>query len=327
MRFLQARNGDHVIVPFQCELCHFRNVYGREPEADNYKDKELFVFARKANLHSFWSREHPTVRNNLKELIRMMKTEKRFGFVCTTPPLGPFPVNNDPGMKAAIAILDRSLDKGSYGPNVQWATFRKLMSGVRKTSQAGVKGLGDSVGAYKRNKIWISKAISHQFWFSRFMVGVHKPVGEVKRQDGAFTIQVILQIQVMLELDWTRSEASSKADRRRTAELGGWFIVGFCCGMRGEEIFLLELADTRNSLEAMLGDKAYFKVVLSGRSKANQISGSKFSFSCINVTSGSGLTSGVWIKHLVQIRSEESDGSQRIFFRVVNLTKPKPIQD
>ncbi len=31
-RFVEARNGDHLMVPFQCELCHFRNVYGREPE-------------------------------------------------------------------------------------------------------------------------------------------------------------------------------------------------------------------------------------------------------------------------------------------------------
>ena len=318
-RFVQARNGDHLMVPFQCELCHFRNVYGREPEALNLKDKEFFVFVRRANLDAFWSRELPTVRNNLKELNRMRMTEERFGFSCTTPPLGPFPVNDDLGMKAAISILDRSLDKGTYGPNVQWATFRKLMSGVTNTSQASVRGLGDSVGAYERQKMWISSVVSHQFWFSRFMVGIHKRVGEVKRQDEAFTIDVLKQIQLILELDWTRG--TDTEGKKRVAELGVWFIVGFCCGMRGEEMLLLELAGTRNSLEGMLEGQGYFKVVLSGRTKGNQISGSKFSLPCVNITSGTGLEPGVWMRRLIDIRSEESDNSGRIFFRGVTPTK------
>ena len=37
-----------------------------------------------------------------------------FGFDCTTSPLWPFPVNDDVGMKATVAILDRSLDKGTF---------------------------------------------------------------------------------------------------------------------------------------------------------------------------------------------------------------------
>ena len=64
---------DHLMVPFQCELCHFRNVYGREPQEQNFKDKEFFMFARRANLDAFWSQESLTVRNDLKELMRMKR--------------------------------------------------------------------------------------------------------------------------------------------------------------------------------------------------------------------------------------------------------------
>ncbi len=316
---METRNGDHLMVPFQCELCHFRNVYGREPESQNLKDKEFFIFARRASLDYFWSRELPIVRNNLKELMRMKRTEERFGFGCTTLLLGPFPVNDGLGMKAAIAILDRSLDKGSYGPNVQWAIFQKLMSGVTNTSQAGVGGLGDSVGAYERNKIWISTAVSHQFWFSRFIVGIHKRVGEIRRQDEAFAIQFIQEIHLQLELEW--NQADDVTHRRRIAELGVWFIVGFCCGMRGEKMLLLEVAGTRNSLNTILGEREFFKIVLSGRTKGNQISGTKFSFPCVNITSGTGLTPGIWMKRLIDIRVKEGDKSGRIFFRGVNPTK------
>jgi hypothetical protein len=27
-RFMTARAGDHLMTPFQCELCHFRNIMG-----------------------------------------------------------------------------------------------------------------------------------------------------------------------------------------------------------------------------------------------------------------------------------------------------------
>ncbi len=80
-------------------------------------------------------------------------------------------------------------------------------------------------------------------------------------------------------------------------------------------MLLLELAGTRNSLEVMLDEQGYFKVVLSGRTKRNRILGSKFSFPNINVTSWTGLEPGIWMKHLIDIRSEESDNSGRIFSR------------
>jgi hypothetical protein len=118
--------------------------------------------------------------------------------------MGTFTVADGLGMKAGIAILDRSLDKEKYRPNVQWGTFRKTMSKVTNVSQVGVSGLGDSVGAYQRNEMWISTAVSHQFWFSRFFEGIHKRVGEVRSQNEAFTIDIILRIMLDLEQEWER---------------------------------------------------------------------------------------------------------------------------
>lgn len=215
LRFLEARYGDHLMIPFQCELCHFRNIYGKEPAPNNFKDKEFFMFCRRANLDAFWSREPPTVRNNLKEVIRMRRTEERFGFPCTTLPLDPFPIRDDLG-----------------------------------------------------NKMWISTSISHQFWFTRFMGGIHKRVGEVKRQDEAFTIDIIHQIKQLLEQEWGRIEIHDTGKRKRIVEIGVWYIVG-CTGMRDEELLLIELAGTRNSLEHLVGDEGCFKVVVNRRTKGN----------------------------------------------------------
>jgi hypothetical protein len=38
--FAVARPGDAVMVPFQCDLCHFRNVMGRNPLLGNRADDE-----------------------------------------------------------------------------------------------------------------------------------------------------------------------------------------------------------------------------------------------------------------------------------------------
>ena len=63
--------------------------------------------------------------------------------------MGPFPVRDDTGMQAAIAVLDRSMDPGKYAEFVQWGTFRKTRSAITNVSQAGVGGMGDSIGAYE----------------------------------------------------------------------------------------------------------------------------------------------------------------------------------
>lgn len=37
-KFLSARNGDHLMCPFQCGICHFRNLKVRDPLRQDYMD-------------------------------------------------------------------------------------------------------------------------------------------------------------------------------------------------------------------------------------------------------------------------------------------------
>jgi hypothetical protein len=119
-RFREARGGDHLITPFQCETCHFRNIYARDPVDKNLVDIETMVFIRQAILDSFWSREPTTVRANLQEAKRGAKSARRFAFPgsSSTPPMGPFPLRDDFGMMGALVVLDRSLDSRRYADYV-----------------------------------------------------------------------------------------------------------------------------------------------------------------------------------------------------------------
>jgi hypothetical protein len=279
LRFLKARAGDHLMTPFQCEVCHVRNVLGRNIRNDKASDCELKEMIRRANIDSFWSREKTTVATNLLEARRMERTMGKYGLPATTPPMGPWPLEDSVGMKAAIAVLDRSLDKGVYEENVQWNTFRKQMSAVTNISQASVGGLMNSVGAYERRRMWISNAASHQFWFSRFMTGVHKRVGQVRKADKEMAIEVVHAVDHILEDQWKNAPTTSK--KKRIAEMGVWFVGGFCMGLRGEEMVRIELAGTANNVKH-LNDamNAHFKFIMLGRTKGNQLSGAKFGVPC-----------------------------------------------
>jgi hypothetical protein len=325
-RFKFARPGDHLMVPFQCELCHFRNVMKRDPSVRISEDQELLDFMRRASLDAFWSREKSSVSSNLKEAMRVERTAFRLGMPSITPPMGPFPLEDVLGMKSAIAVLDRSLDKGSYEDTVQWDTFRRSMSAITNISQAAVGGLKNSVGAYKRKRMWISDSSTHQFWFSRFMTGVHKRVGQVRKPDKEVTIDVIHAVDRILESEWENARKTD--EKKRIAEMGAWFIGGFCTGLRGEEMLLIELAGTANSLVHMNDEKnAHFTFVVSGRTKANQKTGAKFGVPCAPITEGTHLRPGRWVKRLVVVIHGTKRRGGRLFSRRLEKAKLMEFED
>jgi hypothetical protein len=238
------------MTPFQCKLCHFRNIMGRDPVMSYEKDVAILKFSRQANLDAFWCRAKTTVGANLRAGLRMEKTADEYGMPSIAPPMGPVRLDDSVGMKAAISVLDRSLDPGVYSECVQWGTFRKTRSEITNISQAEVSGLQDLVGAYERKHVWISTVVTHLFWFSWFITGVHLQVGEIRKPDELLTIDVLHEIHQILSREW--SQAVTPSARKRVAEMGAWFVAGFCTGIRGEEKLLIEFAGTAKSLKHLL---------------------------------------------------------------------------
>ncbi len=64
-RYQCARNGDHLMgVPFECDLCSFRNMVGRDPDESNQKDEFTPTAIRQVLLDVMWAREPDTVASN-----------------------------------------------------------------------------------------------------------------------------------------------------------------------------------------------------------------------------------------------------------------------
>jgi hypothetical protein len=326
LRYLQGRNGDQLLVPFQCDLCHFRNIMKRNPWESRWEDHEILEYIRRAILDSFWSRETSTVAFNLREARRMeKKVSDRLGMPSITPPMGPFPVEDVCGMKAAIALLDRSLDPGRYADHVQYGTFRKVRSTITNIVQAGVDGLGDSVGAYQRNKIWVTGAPTQKFWFSRFMEGLHKRVGEIRMPDRILSIEEVHAIDRTLEREW--KHARSRVDQKRISEMGTWMSGGVCTGLRGEEMLLIDLYGTAKSVTQFMKSDSpdpHFKFVIIGRTKGVQEDGHKFAIPCVKEMLGTHLRPGVWVERLIAVKKEMGQTHGKLFAR--NLRRAKLVE-
>jgi hypothetical protein len=292
------------------------------------EDNEILALIRRASLDALWAREPNTVQANLREAIRMEKFASRLKLPSVTPAMGPFPLQDDFGMLPAISLLDRSLDKGVHSEHVQWGTFRKARSVVTNVTQAGVSGLGDSVGAYERNRTWISSVATHQFWYSRFIHGVHKRVGEVRKPDEIITIDVLHEVDKILEREWAAS-TTPKA-KRRIAEMGAWMMGGFCTGLRGEEMLLVDMLGTSKSVDRLMKDDAvdpHFKLIVIGRTKGVQQDGKKFGIPCVKVTKATGLRPGVWVKRLIDIKRLVGETHGKLFVRRLRPSKLMEFED
>ena len=316
-----ARRGDHLATPFQCSLCHFRNMQHREPLQWSVEDRELLDFITRAILDSFWARERSTVAKILQEGIRMERTMDRFKLPSVTPPMGPFPLEDVWGMKAAVAVLDRSFDPGLYEKTVQWETFRKLRSAVTVITQSGAEALQDVIGSYEKSRIWISRLPTHSHWFvNRFLVGLKQRHGAIVRQDWELPIDVLHEVHNILDIEW--QHATTRQSRILIAQMGVLYVVGFCTAIRGEEALLIELAGTANSLRYLHNSKnPHFHITVAGRTKGNRSSGSKFDIPCVATTHGTHLRPGLWISRLVHSIHESGRTTGRLFQR-----KLKPAQ-
>ena len=108
-----ARNGDHLLIPFQCELCHYRNLKGMDLTGAK-AEGILLMTIRRANLYVFWSREPGTMSATRRDSLNLARIGMRVGLENILPVMGPFILEDSLGMGLAVRILVRSLDKGRY---------------------------------------------------------------------------------------------------------------------------------------------------------------------------------------------------------------------
>ncbi len=235
LQYTCARSGDHFMTPFQCDVCQFRNITLRDPIWGNPRDLRVFTAIRRAILDSFWSRATSTVDNNRRAVTKFEKIgTKLFTDQEVLPEMGPFPLADNWGMKTAVIMLERSMDKGKYSATLQFDTTRKFRSAYSNCWGASVQSYTNVVMARDTLKTYVSSCPTFSYWFERFMKGMHSRMGDDHRPDMAVTAEVMHALMNRVNVDYI--EAHTEARRRFLARAGLFFLSAFLGGLRGEEV-------------------------------------------------------------------------------------------
>ena len=172
-RFRVARAGDHLLVPFQCDLCSFQNLTRRNPSSSSPQDDFLLCCIRRANLDAVWGRESTTVSATLRGARQLLSFWRVAHLPIELPARGPFPVGNSLGLRVAIGMLIKSLEPGRYSSSYQqFETIQKLratFSNMHMSSLEGVNNLR-TVGG-ETAKMSLSLLPTNSLWFERFADG------------------------------------------------------------------------------------------------------------------------------------------------------------
>lgn len=297
-RFKCARDGDHMMCPFQCDMCHFYNLQGRRPGIKP-QDDVLMMCIRRANLDAFWSRESATVEANRREGIRVLGLSARLGIDDPYPERRTFPVTDSFGMLVACQSLLRSLDLGINTRTIQFETMRKLRSHYSNYYHTLPNGTGLTTIADGRGTATFTGSPTYCYWFRRFMTGCHRRMGDTWLPDRATTIDEILHAYIILEEDWAKFQEDR--DMQLQTALAAMILVGgFSGALRGEELPKIELGAIRKHWEEAIHHprSPHVPLVLSGRFK--QTEGEKLFFLPLACRSISGIDNRLWTHRVIE---------------------------
>ena len=264
----RGQNGDHLMgVPFECDLCHFRNVTGRNPNFGNPRDNFLLVSIRRANLDAFWARASSTVAVNLSRL----RLDYRSGMVMydlkdPLPHLGNEVVEDRLGMNAALFTLNASLRPGKYADHLQPDSSRKTRTWYNNAHMAGKGYHTGTLYAKDEKKLHATSSPTAGEWFSRFVLGGKVRTGQTRKQNEAFTSALVLACCEVAELLWVAAE--TEEEKEKLEELMAFMLMEFGAVLRGEEVHLVSLAGMLSFWEECTTSATpHIMVTLKGRFK------------------------------------------------------------
>jgi hypothetical protein len=151
-QMMEGVEGAHLCIPFQCELCWYRNIERREPVPG--RDDLYLTCIRQANLDAMLGKSPSTIKAHQRETLAALANCAAIGKTPAYHPRGPFPMADEVGMSLAVDLLLKSLQaKGRILEHVQFATLRKMRGTYTKNyelSPAGVReGAAFANGKYR----------------------------------------------------------------------------------------------------------------------------------------------------------------------------------
>ncbi len=225
-------------IPFECDLCHFRNIAQRDPIPSRTNDNFTLLCIRRANLDAMWSRETSTVSGNLNR----MRRDYHDGIPLLSikepmPVLGTDKMKDRVGMGVAIMTLNASLRKGKYADHLQWDSMRRTPTWYNNVFEAGEMYGEGTIYSSQDKRVHGSEASTVGRWFARMMLGAKRRMGVLRKQDEALSAEQLVKMCEVAETDWVKSKC--EAEKKDIECLMAFCLIGFCISLRGEEVPLV----------------------------------------------------------------------------------------
>ena len=109
-----AREGDHLIAPFECDMHIFVKLKNRYPIAQSNEDKKLASCIRRIHLYGFWSKAPTTASNNLRLAKKLVNLPKTVGLNSHFLSHGPLLNSDHCSYQIPISMLSISTKPGRY---------------------------------------------------------------------------------------------------------------------------------------------------------------------------------------------------------------------
>jgi hypothetical protein len=305
-KFHQARMGDHLMIPFECDLCVFRKLYQRNPMSCAPMDRRSLAIIRRMILDAFWSRAVSTVEANARTTQKGCLLSASIGL---DPPYlepGPLPSHDHCGYGVAAQMLLASQEPGKYSSLYkQFDTIRRYKTAfgnqVRASAQANAQALavGDAEGkTYQR----ICSDPCASIWFSRFISGCRRRMGQDWRPDEAVSPRLIKALFRSLDEKIANATTASSLSQWTTAR--GLVAFLYVFSLRGSEGLLADLKGLREEYDAGRShDPPYSTLALLGQFKGEQHCRQHLMYS-VDET-GSGIQVRKIISDLIVLRHAE----------------------
>ena len=304
MKFHTARDGDDLLVSFECDFCIFSKLYRRLPYEMEGSDTDEFAMAciRRVVLDSFWSRAKSTVSGNTYLLRSTMKlTSGLLGHV--NGPYGnpgPLPDFDHCGYLVAMQMVAASMGQGRYSSSYkQWDTICRVKS-VYSNHYRSTSNANSATLSMVSNKGTGAQIMTEDpccsFWFQRFSEGCRKRMGQEWRPNKALSVEIMADVLLMVKqrvMDATTTEIKVK-----WLMAGGYFCVCYVVSLRSTEGLLCDLAGL---LEHFDEDQGYMIIPLLGQVKGEHHSRQHL-LPCVERTD-SGIAVKVWLKRILAVHA------------------------
>ena len=224
-----ARNGDDLMVAFECDFCVFGKVYERPPDLMSPTDKFVgMACIGRVILDAFWSRSRATVASNASRFREIILNSALLGFEPPYSSPGPLPTFDHCGYQVAILMVAKSLEPGRHSAShMQWDTIRKLRASYSNQIRAAAVSnsitltLSNNKGSgYER----LTADPCGSLWFNRFMTGCKNRMGQDCRPNRAISSELMVALLCLVEARIT--DAGTLEKRERWVMVGAYFY--FC---------------------------------------------------------------------------------------------------